>query len=389
MIPTYTVQWVIKDLLSRHTDIQPLSRSDPPPYIGTSSNGIMLAVESMKDHTTNEGNEIQLALQTGGYRLVGHKIPAQHPRNSSVLYEQGMTNVWEILNIYSPGVVVVQDKREWLPPPNNFRDAGAKFIGIEALRAQHSVFKATILKDAHQQPWWHKGSADEIGCHAWIIYYHPEIVTHLAPFVRAEHLIRTYHSIDPRCVPGYDPRPNIQDNSRCNALFSQRMNNGRDGALLSGALSGAYPLRQRLAQSISQLPRVTHLIHPGYHRKGTCTPNYLSLLSRFKVSICTASRYGYALRKIIEATACGCMVITDLPCDEVLPNIDGNLIRVHPDSTPAQVAEILSQCYASYNVDRQKHFAEEAVRTYDYRAVGLRLASDIEIMRSKYIKSQV
>ena len=77
--------------------------------------------------------------------------------------------------------------------------------------------------------------------------------------------------------------------------------------------------------------------HPGYHANGSFTPALHSRNStKFKVAICTSSTMGFALRKIIEATACGCRVITDLPAGEVMPEIDGNLTRVSSDiSLPA------------------------------------------------------
>jgi hypothetical protein len=94
--------------------------------------------------------------------------------------------------------------------------------------------------------------------------------------------------------------------------------------------------------------------------------------------------WGHAFRKIMEATACGCRVITDLPTDEVLPHIDDNLIRVHPSISPSEMTEIVREECEHYDPEFQCHLAAEACTYYDYRAVGLKLANDIEDLRQRY-----
>lgn len=328
-----------------------------PPYNGNEllSNynyGIGLAVESMQRHTTDEGWQIFAGLQHAGYELAGARLTINE------------TDVRQILS-RNPGIVVVQDKREWDTRPHDFRDTSARFTNIEALRERDDIFKVTILKDSHQRPDYHKQSADEMGVHAWIVYYNPKKVAQLAPYVRPEHLIRTYHSIDPKVIPKLTPF--------------------RSKALLSGAVSNAYPLRQRLAKYYKNLGgSVDYLKHPGYHMRGTATPNFLKLLNNYKVAICTASVYDYALRKLIEATACGCKVITNLSEEDRLPEIDGNLIRVPSDCTNTLLIAKLEEAYQTYDFKKQCEYAERATTYYDYRAVGERLADDIQKMRDTY-----
>jgi hypothetical protein len=350
--------WTVDDVISRLSRPS-IAELPGPAYVRTvQSNApgvtkVALAVASMKDHMTDEGWQIMQGLQEAGYLLAGHGLP--YP----------ITDVRHILGELRPSVMFVQDKREWAVQPGNFRDPLACFINVGLLRDRQDIFKLTIIKDAQQNPTWHRESADEIGCHAWVTYYHPHIVHHLAPYVRPKHLIRTWHTIDAAVVPDFS---------------SERPN----GALLSGALSSAYQLRMRVAAVAGQLPSVTHLRHPGYHRRGCATPGFLRTLSSFKVALCTASRFGYALRKIVEATACGCLVITDLPADDVLPFIDENLIRVHPDVTVSALDGLLRSCYASYDPDRQRQFAERAKILYDYRAMGRLLNQQIDMLRWSY-----
>lgn len=325
-----------------------------PAYTGTSSSGIALAVESMKRHTSDEGHQIMVGLEHAGYKLAGRRLPIDE------------VNVQKIVEQHNPGIVVVMDKREWDLIPGDFRDRTAAFTHYGILKGREDIFKLTILKDAHQRPPYHMASAAEIGCHAWIVYYDPGRVCALAPYVRPQHVVRTWHSLDAALVPPYTP-------------------DGRKGCLLSGAVSSAYPLRQRLVQNARYLPETTYQPHPGYHMRGTATPGFLKQLAGYKVAICTASRYGYALRKLIEATACGCVVITDLPADEVLPGgIDENLVRVPSQASVPDVERVIRQAIASYDPERQRHFAELARVRFDYREIGSRLAADIEAMRRGY-----
>src|ERR1700723_2806402 len=166
-----------------------------PQYVGNSSTGIGLAVESMRRHTTDEGMQIFEGLNYSGYNLAGHNFPI------------GSTDVLAIISQFKPGIVVMQDKREW-----EGRAAGGlrgfdereRFTNVQYLRDRSDIFKLTILKDAQHNPEYHAESAREIGCHAWIVYYEKAKVKSLAPYVRKEHLIRTYHSINKDLVPDYE-----------------------------------------------------------------------------------------------------------------------------------------------------------------------------------------
>jgi hypothetical protein len=126
------------------------------------------------------------------------------------------------------------------------------------------------------------------------------------------------------------------------------------------------------------------LPHPGYGLIGHRTAAYLQTLSRYKVAICTTSKYGYALRKIIEATAVGCRVVSDLPVDDVLPEIDGNITRISIDNSTAEIASIVHDLAASYSDEQQRIYAEKAIKYYDYRRLGRQLAADIEALRRSY-----
>jgi hypothetical protein len=327
-----------------------------PAYTGTETDGahIGFAVEDMKRHMTDEGWQLFAGLESAGYILAGHNLP----------YAE--TDVRKVLEHHDPSIVVLQDRREWTNRTADRRqDPKYQFRNWEALKERDDVFKVTVLKDAHADSHFHRHTAFAMGCHAWIVYYHPEIVAELAPYVRPHNLIRTYHTIDKDIVP-------------------EVTTDGRHGAVLSGAISRAYPLRVRIRNYAVAIPGLYVMRHPGYHRRGSNTPEYLKELCEYKVAICTSSRYQYALRKIIEATACGCIVVTDLPGFDTLPEIDGNLVRVSPDISMEELRDLVQHLCGCWDLDTQRMFAEKAKAHYDYRAMGKELACQIQLHRKWY-----
>lgn len=348
---TSTVNGVVLSLPFTRMDALPTPKYTAiPKYMDSKA---ILGVEDMRNHMSDEGWQIVYGLGLNGYELCGHNLTVNE------------TNVPVILDKVNPKVVVVQDKREWDVKPGNFRQSQARFTGITALRDRPDIFKVTVLKDAHQNPRYHAESASEMGCHAWITYYHPHIVKRLAPYVRQEHILRTYHTVNARDIPEYTP-----DN--------------RSGCLLSGAISEAYPLRSRLFKGYNKIPKTDLLRHPGYHNQGSVTPSFLRLLSGYKVAICTCSKYGYSLRKITEAVACGCVVITNLPSDDYLPDIDASLVRVPSEITVEGMAKVVSHQLKEYDAQKQRHYAELAKVRYDFRFETSLLAMQIEELRMNY-----
>jgi hypothetical protein len=348
--------WTVSDVLPR-LPAPPGDPLPPPLYFGLPADErprVGLATEEGRRHMTDESWQLFAGLGHAGYVLAGHGL------------DYGETDVPSVLEDVRPGVVVVQDPREWEGRTAERKGIGpATFRRVESLRERADVFVATVVKDAHQQPDYHRRWCAAMGAHAFVCYYHPDIVCRLTGYVRRGHVVRTYHTVDATAVPVYSPE-------------------GRAGCLLSGATGWAYPLRQRLLARRHLLPETDVLEHPGYRARGCATPEYLRTLSRYRVAICTASRFGYALRKLIEAVACGCVCVTDLPADDVLPEIDGALVRVRHDATVPEVAEVIRRELAAYDADRAEHYARLALAYYDYRAAGLRLAADIEAMRRRY-----
>lgn len=348
--------WTVDDVL-RTTPSQRRQELSVPHYVPgkSSASKVALAVESMKRHTSDEGWQLMAGLESAGYIVHGYGIC-----NGNLVNQ---TNVSAILKLEEPGIVVVQDKREWIGrTAGSGFDERERFVNVGELAKRSDVFKVTILKDAHNDHALQTEAAEEMVIHAWIVYYHSRIVKHLAPYVRERHLIRTYHSVDKGVVPKF---------------VSGKI---RHKALLSGAISKAYPLRLKLREA----RLADYLLHPGYGRLQCFTEEYLHTLSKYKVAICTSSVYGYAVRKIVEASACGCRVITDLPADDVLPCIDSNLIRVRPDVSLKEFSDILDEACQTFDDDEQAEAAEAAKYYYDYRRLGRQMMVDIETLRRNY-----
>lgn len=322
--------------------------------------GVGLAVEDMDRDVTDEGMQLFRGLESNGYTLYGYNLHKQLDKRKF-----NETHIPTILQHAKPTTLILQDHREWDTQVIRHRSPHFAFTGLDELGNSNTTFKLTILKDAHQRPHYHRQCADVMGCHAWITYYHPTVVSYLASYVRPQHLIRTYHTIDSRRIAPYTT-------------------NGRSGCVISGAVTGHYPLRTRITANAYALPYTTKLPHPGYGNKGCQTYNYIKQLSRFKVSICTSSVYGYALRKIIESTAAGCVVVTDLSPEDKLPYIDDNLVRIHPEIPIQQLNKLLQDLLASYDGERQEQLSNLCRTHYNYPVVCNKLTKDIETLRSNY-----
>lgn len=348
----------VADRIARWLPASPSIRPEPipayrPPAL-LSTRRVLFGCETFERHMTDEGHQFQTGLEAAGYELWGR------------YFDNDETDVGHVLHTVRPAVAIMQDKREWDANNPACFDKTISFENVSALSITDSTFRLTVVKDAHNDPEYHAAASREIGCHAWIVYYHPDIVCHLAPWVRREHVIRCYHTLNRRHLPDWVPAKQRRD------------------CLISGAMSRElYPFRYRIMRKADRYG-IDRLHHPGYNARGAQTPRFLRTLANYKVSICTASRLGYSLRKLIESTAAGCIVITDLPPDDPLPAIDGNLVRVHPDIEMEDLRGLINRLVASYDEERQRHFAAAAVDFYCHLRRGRELAAAIEAMRASY-----
>lgn len=342
------------DEILQTTPRTPWSRHLRPAYAPRNGKRLCLALEPYRRHMTDEGSLLQEGLAYGHYHLRGAYLP----------YDD--TDVERILDDEEPGTVFVQDIRDWMPGTSGCYDPNAGFINWQALGEDRRVFRVTVLKDAHAAQKLQEGAHALMGIHAWLVYYHPRLVAGIAPWVRPQDLIRIYHCVHPGCVPKYTA--------------------DRKGCLLAGALSDYhYPLRTRLAKlADSANGPIEYLKHPGYGAVGTATPSFLQTMSRYKVAVCTCSIWGFALRKTIEATACGCVVIANLPEDDKLPDIDANIIRIRSEAANQEILDLVRYHIDHYDAEKQAWLSDLATASYDFRRVGRNAADAIELLRRSY-----
>jgi len=295
-------------------------------------------------HMTDEGDQFQRGLEHAGWAVAGFGFQKSGQFNS--------TSIPQILEKYAPSIVVVSDPRDWDKTSSGCFDPRCSFDMIEAL-ADYPCFKAVVYKDAATAVGFQRDFARKIKADALVTYYHEKSVHNAASWTKELELIRTYHSVEPRHVKGFQ-------------LARRR-------GLISGALGPCYPLRERIAAA-HELLRIIYLPHPGYHNAGSCTEDYLSYLQSFKINIATCSTHEFALRKIFESVCCGCICLTDLPDYDQLPVIDNWIIRVPNHTSIALLNNILSLAEQQWDPSVSKDRAEKAKAFYDWRALGERLS---------------
>lgn len=310
---------------------------------------LVLAMRGYEQHTSSEGLHLEDGLHAAGWCLAGFGVG------------DNCTDVPTLLARYTPRAVMVQDVRDW-HRGNRWGcfDPRYHFARWEALR-RCGAFVVTPFKDAGSAPKIQRAFLDTVRPGALITYYHERAVNAASGgYAATWRQIRTYHSIDADMV-------------RALPLDGER----RRGIVTGATGVGVYPLRQRVFEGASALG-IDGQGHPGYGNKGCDTPRYLRQLAGYKVHVATASRFHFALRKIIESVAVGCVPITNLPAWDALPEIDEALVRVPDSISMDDLRGVIDEAERGWDLDRARHFAERALAFYDYRAAGLRLDAAIQ-----------
>lgn len=298
-------------------------------------------------HMSSAGQQLQQGLVEAGWEIAG------------VGYGDGCADVPTLLERFQPEVVFVQDVRDWLPECNiSFRkDIG--FSRIECLK--HSGIPCyTVLKDAWGWAKEQSKLAADICAAGIASYCHFELVHAVAPWAKQYPLIRIYHSIDAELIR--------------TILRHHGLKAGRKRAIVTGANADCYPLRKLAIQNAAQLGLEVRK-HPRYGNRGADTPNYLGELSQYRVHVATAGKWEVAMAKIIESVACGCTPVTNLSRLDVLPEIDGALVRVPTHCTVDELRDAIEQADAQWDQVERMEWAALTREFYDYRAAGVRLSS--------------
>ena len=120
--------------------------------------------------------------------------------------------------------------------------------------------------------------------------------------------------------------------------------------------------------------------HHGWARGvGPDVPAYMAHLAQHRVAVVGTCCKHWAVKKHLEATAAGCVVLTNLPNDQYWPYIDGNLVRIPDDISLTELTDLVRYCAAHWDLERQHHFARLAVEHFDYRVEGARIAAALKL----------
>ena len=321
---------------------------------------LILLPPHVERHMDNGRQLFRVGMEAAGYVCMCREIDAPGVQ---------MVDVAAAVDRFNPEIVIAYPRYEWLKsewgggPEVARRD---EFRNWGCLLSRSDILRVAVWHDAGSardvQRKWHA----DFQPHAYLTWYHPDSVMCFAPHVRRDQIVRTYHVLSdnlPPCLP-------------------------RDGiAVVSGAYTtDTYPLRTKCFKwAVSgRLGDGVHCVrHPGYTQSGTRSLEYAAMLGGYRVSICTASSYKFALRKIFESTAMGCVIVTDLPEYDCLPHIDGNLIRVHPSISSDSLREVVQGAAANYDFGRQKQLADLARVHYNSRTECARLSNLIEAKRDQ------
>jgi hypothetical protein len=319
---------------------------------------LVLANIDYRTHVTDEGDQLQRGLESAGWALCGHGYERRiGERDGFAEFAGNETDVSEILRTSKSDIVFVQDPRDWdRRHPGCFNHA-VSFKNISAL-ADSPAFKVVVVKDAGSCIDYQRDFAKQIGANAAAIYYHEQSVRRVAPWLSGMRLIRTYHSVDAATIAKLN-------------LTKQR-NRG----IVTGAVSDVYPLRRSAFNNAAELG-IDAIAHPGYGNNGCHTPGYLARLTGYRVHVATASRYHFALRKIIESVACGCTPVTNLPAYDRLPEIDEVLVRVPDNISVQDLKSAIDSAEQAWDADRAVYFSRKACEFYDWAAAGHRLNRSI------------
>ena len=322
---------------------------------------VVLANSSYKNHMTSEGNELQLGLAHHGWILAGYKY-------------DNITDVPKIIDTYHPDVILIQDKRDWdRDHPGSFGNHDLHFSHTEVLADHPEIYKIAVFKDAGSSLPYQYDHFKEIKADTLLTYYHEKAIRKLNPELNYP-LIRTYHSIDKDIINSLTPTPR------------------KDKTLISGAIGKqVYP--QRTDLMLTALNHMTNgaleaYVHPGYGATRPMSPEYLQTLKSYKVSICTCSKYQFALRKIIEATACGCIPLTNLPTWDPLPVIDKYLVRVSMGDNSKDIIKLAELTVDLWTPELEAEMVKDTLAYYDYRNITNILDKNITELVIKHKEEQ-
>jgi len=339
--------------ISQYT-VPPLVDSGPQRTL----RGIVGTIKKYDYYTCDEISLLQEGLDKAGYAQAGR---------GAIFDDVDLVKLTDELR---PEVLLMQERMYWKTHRHYDCPADAWFTGVLEVGRKPDLFRAVVYRDVCHCLYDNHLYHVEFNPHAYVVYYHPWIVRKLCPWILTEQMVRTHHSINPDDVPEFDP-------------------DRQGGTIITGAKGlPAYHLRTPLIDNV-RFGRwgndVTYVQHPGYDFEGSNAARYMKMLSGYRVAICTTSMFGFAVKKIIEATAAGCIVITDLPAFDSLGPIDDNLVRIPVNADHNYVRRLCVDTANHWDAKRQHGFACHAIQHFNHIDVAQRLAADLAEKREELL----
>lgn len=342
-----------------------------PPYshgLGSKPQGLRLVLGNAAyrkldgiclGHMTSEQAQLQDGLVHNGWVIAGRHMDMYAdkylPAGVLALNE---TRVDTLLRKVRPHAVFINDPRDMQAESGGCFDKWTNFENIEELR-QYPGFKVVSFKDAAVAIDYQRDFAAKVGANALATYYHADSIRVTSPWADNYRQIRHYHCVD------------------SDYIKSLNLYKDRQRGLVSGHTSVAfYPLRNEITKHAPYL-KIDVQHHPGWNNHGCKVPEYLELLTNYKVHVATATKFGHALRKIIESICCGCACVTNLPTHDKLPVIDDWLIRLPEKPKMDDVKSAIDKAEAEWDCATAVMRAQEACHYYDYKTDAARLSTAI------------
>jgi len=307
-------------------------------------------------------------------------------------FGENETDIQAVCERLKPDIVFVHSWDTWGPqaasgkrPKPEVAGGNVELTGYEWLAEQDNILRVTQYADprpersAEHEQW----QNEVFRPHVVLCRYDLDNVCELNPWLRRDALLRIWHSVTADYCPPIRDRKGI-------AMFG------------GCTLPAFYPVRHRLRAELDASPLAeertegcgpVYTVRP-HHRwargTGPDVPAYMRHLAEHRVAVVTGAKWHWALKKHWEATAAGCIVVTNLADADPLPWIDDNLVRVPDDIALADLTDLVQSLAAGWDIGRQRQFADLAVRHFDYRVEGCRIGAALRgIWRDRIAEPEV
>ncbi|XWV26189.1 hypothetical protein QJ857_gp0889 [Tupanvirus soda lake] len=158
------------------------------------------------------------------------------------------------------------------------------------------------------------------------------------------------------------------------------LNRDIDVLIYGADLYKVYPLRNKIKKVVREMKIKYHIIEPSpAYNPNTCNEGLANLLNRSWLTVCTASVFDYLVLKYFEASACGSVVIGNMPTQG--KNIwENNYIDIPNDASDDQIKNIITNALSNKKMLEKigNHMSRKIANEYNYETYALKLKNICE-----------